>query len=168
MNDIARNAPFAQPSPCATSTLSVDLVRASYRASTFPQEWSLEKREAEAKRYEMFLKLAAKTRGRATPTLEIDELWHLHMLHPVAYYRDCMHLFGHILDHDGGFGTAAGELPILKASFRQFAADWLAEYGTPYVEALPDDASSAATNCWHDCQSRCWHACGGKVHASGE
>lgn len=139
--------------------ISVDLVAASYRSSAFPQDWSREKRELEARRYEMFLRLAAKHPGkRATPTREIDELWHLHMLHPAAYCADSMRLFGRIFDHDGGFGLGPGELPILKTAFRGFAARWEAEYGEPYVATMPPE-ESGATNCWHDCSDRCWHAC---------
>lgn len=152
-------APHPEVRDDAGLELGVDLVAASYRSSTFPRDWSHEKRVLEARRYEMFLSLAAKHPGeRATPTLEIDELWHLHMLHPVAYYADCMRLFGRIFDHDGGFGLGPGELPVLKRAFRDFARRWELEYGEPYVERMPDQASSA-TSCWHDCSNRCWHAC---------
>lgn len=109
----------------------------------------------------MFLCLAAKhPNERATPTRDIDELWHLHMLHPAAYYVDCVKLFGSIFDHDGGFGTGPGELPILKAAFGEFAARWEAEYGEPYVTGTSDEVGT--TNCWHDCSGRCWHACSDK------
>jgi hypothetical protein len=141
------------------TTLGIDLVAASYRSSSFPQHWSREQREREAARYERFLILASRRRGlRATPTREIDEMWHLHMLHPVAYHDDCMRIFGRIFDHDGGFGTGPGELPILKAAFRRFAAEWQAEFGEAYVDCMPTD-DAGATNCWHDCSNRCWHAC---------
>lgn len=142
-----------------TRTLGLDLVTASYRASAFPQDWNQEKREHEALRYERFLRLAAKHPGvRATPTREIDEFWHLHMLHPAAYYADCMRLFGTIFDHDGGFGIGPGELPVLKGAFRHFAALWEREYGEAYVANLPAE-DTGATSCWHDCSGRCWHAC---------
>lgn len=159
-NDDSKGAPGMSSVGLAPEpTVSIDLVAASYRASGFPQDWSREKRELEARRYEKFLLLAAKNRGRrATPTREIDEFWHLHMLHPQAYHDDCMRLFGCIFDHDGGFGTGPGELPILKAAFRKFADRWEKEYGEPYVACMPTD-QAGATNCWHDCVDRCWHAC---------
>jgi len=154
-----RTSPSEAAPEAARSVLSIDLVAASYRASGFPQDWSREEREREALRYEKFLTLAAKhPKARTTPTREIDEMWHLHMLHPVAYANDCMRLFGLIFDHDGGFGTGTGELPILKAAFREFAALWESEYGEPYVDRMPSDDAGAA-NCWHDCSNRCWHAC---------
>lgn len=150
----------SSPRPAtSTSVISIDLIAASYRSSSFPQDWTREKREQEARRYEMFLCLSAKHPGkRATPTREIDEFWHLHMLHPCAYVADSMRIFGRIFDHDGGFGIGPGELPILKTAFRGFAARWEAEYGEPYVACMPPDGSGT-TNCWHDCSDRCWHAC---------
>ncbi|MBO6938614.1 MAG: glycine-rich domain-containing protein-like [Deltaproteobacteria bacterium] len=139
--------------------LSIDLVTASYRAGTFPQDWSHERRVLEARRYRMFLALAAHHPGKyATPTREIDEFWHLHMLNPVAYYEDCQKIFGRIFDHDGGFGTGPGELAILKAAFRDFALRWGDAYGEAYVEGFLLDG---LVDCWHDCVDRCWHACKG-------
>ncbi len=141
------------------SIVGIDLVAASYRSASFPQDWSREARVREARRYAMFLQLASKHPGkRATPTREIDEFWHLHMLHPAAYLADCVRLFGRVFDHDGGFGSDPAELPILKAAFRGFAARWQSEYGEPYVDSLPDD-TQGSTDCWHDCADRCWHAC---------
>ena len=140
--------------------VSVDLLSASYKSFSFPQEWSEEKRIYELSRYEMFLKLAAKHPGkRATPTREIDEFWHLHMLSPVAYYHDSINLFGRIFDHDGGFGLGEGERDQLKEAFRDFAKRWQDEYGSHYVANFPDDPDVAATKCWHDCENRCWHRC---------
>ncbi|HEU5402204.1 MAG TPA: glycine-rich domain-containing protein-like, partial [Terriglobales bacterium] len=61
-------------------------------------------RESE-RRYKQFLNLARKYPEAAlTPAIDIDEVWHMHMLRPVAYQKDCYSLFGEILDHDGGFG----------------------------------------------------------------
>ena len=142
--------------------VSIDLVAASYRSSSFPKEWSSEQREREAKRYELFLALAARYPGKpATPTREIDEFWHLHMLHPQAYYDDCMRLFGHIFDHDGGFGNGPGELPMLKSAFRDFARRWEKTYRAPYTVAGPS-VDSESTDCWHQCKNCCWHACSSK------
>lgn len=159
MTTCMSRSPAAVEADQPTRIVSIDLVAASYRAASFPQDWSREDREREAVRYERFLRLAAKHPGkRATPTRQIDEMWHLHMLHPVGYYNDCIRIFGRLFDHDGGFGTGPGELPVLKAAFRQFAARWAAEYGEPYVATMPSD-NAVAANCWHDCSGRCWHAC---------
>lgn len=87
-------------------------------------------------RYEKFLVLAAKFKNqRLAPTLDIDLVWHAHMLHPVSYASDCQKLFGYILDHHGGFGEKPEELPILRSYFSQTEALWRAEYGDPYSES---------------------------------
>ena len=107
--------------------------------------------------------LAAKHPGRPlAPTRDIDEMWHLHMLRPRAYYQDCIRLFGKVLDHDGGFGKGEGELPALMSAFDQTAALWLSEYDEPYLVADAEcnsRHSDSAEKCWHNCGSRCWHAC---------
>jgi hypothetical protein len=143
-------------------TLSADLIAASNRSDHFPQEWSQEQREQSLRRYQMWLLLKQKNpQSRLAPTRDIDEFWHLHMLSPVAYHRDCMNLFGRLLDHDGGFGKGPDELPQLQEVFNQTAEMWEKEFNEPYREDgtwLRD----AMTKCWHDCQSRCWHACSDK------
>lgn len=151
----------ASPHPVIAGlpTLSVDLLAASYRSDTFPQNWSSERRTRGLERYQRWLALKQiELTVPLAPTAEIDLFWHLHMLSPVAYVKDCKRLFGFVLDHDGGFGKDPAELPILKDVFLHTAARWERAYGEPYR----DDGQSAEaqqTNCWHDCSGRCWHAC---------
>jgi hypothetical protein len=138
-----------------SSPISVDLLRAAVRSESFPKDWSEARRSSALARYERFFTLLAKYPSRPlAPTAEIDEFWHLHMLHPVAYARDCMRLAGHIIDHDGGFGATPDELPRLQAVFAETAAVWKEEFGEAYVEA-----HDGLTKCDRNCQSRCWHAC---------
>jgi len=140
--------------------ISVDLLAASYRSDSFPADWSKEQRVRSLQRYEQWLKLKqANPRARMAPTRDIDEFWHLHMLSPVAYHRDCMQLIGRLIDHDGGFGKGEGELPQLKAVFLDTARLWERAYGTPYRDDGVFHDADEATNCWHDCADRCWHAC---------
>lgn len=88
-------------------------------------------------RYKKFLCLVNKHPGTEfTPAKDIDEIWHLHMLRPVAYNQDCQHILGELLDHDGGFGKASPEeLQQLEAAFKHTSEMWKAEYGEPYVTA---------------------------------
>jgi hypothetical protein len=141
-------------------TPSVDLLAASHRSDTFPQDWSNDQRQRSLGRYEKWLRLKQlHPRSPLAPTRDIDLFWHLHMLAPVAYYRDCKRLFGRLIDHDGGFGKGEGELPILQAVFERTAAWWEQEYGEPYREDGKWMKDAVFTDCWHDCQDRCWHAC---------
>ncbi len=144
--------------------LSVDLVAASYRSDDFPTDWTAEQREASALRYRQWLHLKQlQPNSRLAPTRDIDFFWHLHMLAPVAYYRDCMRLFGRLMDHDGGFGKGDGELPELQQVYVETARLWEVVYGQPYSVDGVWLRDPVMTKCWHDCQSRCWHACSEKV-----
>ena len=135
--------------------ISVDLLRAASRSEGFPKDWTEARTRAALEGYEKFLRLAAENPGQpVAPTRDIDEFWHLHMLHPQAYYNDCQRLFGQILDHDGGFGKEPEEQPILANHFRQTAQLWEKTYGEPYV-----GPGNGPTKCWHNCQSRCQRAC---------
>ena len=140
--------------------ISVDLLRAASRSESFPKDWSPERTQAALGNYRKFLLLAAKNPGRPiAPTRDIDQFWHLHMLHPQAYYDDCQRLLGKILDHDGGFGKDPQELPVLGQHFDQTASMWQAAYGEPYVPLVAGADSTDMTKCWHNCQSRCHHEC---------
>lgn len=143
--------------------ISVDLMASSYRSDDFPQDWPCEQRQRSLRRYVRWLQLKQRHPSRPmAPTRDIDLFWHLHMLSPVAYHRDCMRLFGQVLDHDGGFGKADGELDVLKAVFLATGRLWEQTYGEPYGEDGAPAEDQIPRNCWHDCVQRCWHACASK------
>lgn len=136
--------------------ISVDLVAAARRSDDFDAALTDAELRHQVTRYRRFLGLVQRHPGLAmAPTRDIDMMWHLHMLKPVAYHHDCERLFGGLLDHDGGFGKAPDEAPILEKVFRRTEAFWQEAYGEPYVTR----PAETATKCWHDCQGRCWHAC---------
>jgi hypothetical protein len=86
-----------------------------------------------AERYRRFLALKAKyPRQAIAPTEIIDEMWHLHMLHPRAYHRDCMEAFGFILDHNPGFGAGEDEVEALASTFARTAERYEREFGESY------------------------------------
>jgi len=150
-------APSPNEAPSAPITITADLFAAAKKSPSFPKDWDDAKIRGEIARYGKFLTIARKYPGQPlAPTKDIDEIWHLHMMHPRAYSEDCMRLFGDILDHDGGFGAVPEELPQLKATFNRTAELWKKEFGEPYVEGELDPNM---TDCWHDCSGRCWHAC---------
>lgn len=143
-----------------STVVTVDLIRASYRSESFPQEWTDEQRRQSLDRYLKWLRLKQMNpTRRLAPTRDIDMFWHLHMLAPVAYHRDCMTLFGRVLDHDGGFGNTPDELPELQRVFGETARLWENAYNEPYGEDGVWIRDAGPTACWHNCQNRCWHAC---------
>lgn len=140
-------------------TISVDLASVVRKAengffSNLPEAEATES----AARYLKFLTLIKRyPHTSLAPTHDIDEMWHAHMLRPVAYYRDCIANFGEIIDHDGGFGAEEHEVPVLAATFQHTAELWEKEFGEPYTA---NDARGV--KCKRDCVNRCWHACKSK------
>lgn len=132
---------------------SVDLHAAARRSESETSEWVAEKLDESIERYRKFFALA-RSGERVAPTRDIDMVWHLHMLAPVAYHDDCMSYLGRILDHDGGFGHTPEEAEILSGVFIATARRWEEAFGEPYVAG-----AGGATRCWHNCKGRCWHAC---------
>ena len=142
---------------------SVDLREAACRSESETREWVSEKLDESIERYRKFFSLA-RSGERVAPTRDIDMIWHLHMLSPVAYHHDCMSYLGRILDHDGGFGHTPEEVEILAGVFAETARRWEETFGQPYVADV-----DGATRCWHDCQGRCWHECkSGEFAALGQ
>ena len=139
--------------------LSVDLVRvATCGEGGFFADLPQTVVEEAARRYCQFIRLVQLyPHEEISPAKDIDEMWHLHMLHPIAYYEDCVANFGEILDHDGGFGsTSAEEWRELIRIFENTAGLWRREYGEEY------GAAEAAAKCIKKCAKcavKCRTAC---------
>lgn len=133
--------------------LSIDLVEAARRSEEL-QGLPAETLTRDARDYERFLLLAQEhVDVPLAPTRAIDRMWHLHMLHPRAYFADCTKLFGGILDHDGGFGSTPNEEPELFAAFHRTSELWEEMFGEPYTGA------ESIVKCTRNCVSRCKRAC---------
>ena len=142
--------------PALAIIISVDLIAAAGKSeSGFFARKTKRVITAAFARYQKWLALMSRYPStRVSPARDIDEMWHLHMLHPVAYHRDCLVNFGDIIDHDGGFGATPDEAPILLEIFQETSALWEKEYGEPYT-----DTGSRAVKCTRNCVSRCKRAC---------
>ena len=139
--------------------ISISLKDKWERSEDKDSNWRAEDLDRAIKRYQQFLYLAKKYPDMPlAPTKDIDTIWHLHILSPVAYYKDCINYLGTLLDHDGGFGQKDNELEQLKNIFYQTESIWKKEFNEEYVS----NKNHALTNCWHDCVGRCWHACSSK------
>lgn len=113
--------------------LSFDYVKAAKRSRSVLASLNEEQIETLAAGYRRFLLLKSKYPTLAVAPIEIiDEMWHLHMLHPRAYYDDCMKVFGQILDHSPGFGSGDGEYSRLTQVFDRTGELWMREFGEPY------------------------------------
>jgi len=131
--------------------LSVDLVEAAMRSNGVLSSLDKEVLIKIEERYKKFLLLAQKYSNVAlSPTFDIDEMWHLHMLHPRSYYNDCIRLFGDILDHNGGFGKKKEEIPTLISYANETQSLWEKEFG----DELSTELSRSLKNSTFDRLSR--------------
>jgi hypothetical protein len=113
--------------------LSFDYVTAAMTSRGILGQLSADEVHELAGRYQRFLSLKAlHPEVPIAPTEILDEMWHLHMLHPRAYYRDCMDYFGFILDHCPGYGADEATRPALERTFNRTAELWERTFGEPY------------------------------------
>ena len=74
------------------------------------QDWTLERAELVEAQYKAFLFLLGTKDGRFfVPTLDIDEMWHTHILDTRKYMDDCASLFGEYIHHYPYLGLKDGE-----------------------------------------------------------
>jgi len=127
-----------RPESTALPTLRIDLAAVARGCEGLLAGRTEAQLEAARNAYLGFFRLAALHPDKAlAPTALIDEMWHLHMLHPVAYHADCMEHLGYLMDHDAGFGYTAEERPQLLAWFQETSELWAAAFGTPYAQGRP-------------------------------
>ena len=139
------------------SLISVDLFLAARRSEEIGPRYSDDELLLAIERYEKFFLLCQRfPDAPIAPCRDIDDIWHVHMLKPVAYYNDCIRLFGYILDHDGGFGATDEEAPELERVFGATATLWEREFGESYVQGTK---GQGMTKCTRNCVSRCQRAC---------
>ncbi|HYP69099.1 MAG TPA: glycine-rich domain-containing protein-like [Thiobacillaceae bacterium] len=134
-------------------SISIDIVAAARRSGSMLSGADEQTIRTAELRYRKFLKLAAKYPDvERSPARDIDEVWHLHMLHPRAYAEDCNRIFGTILDHDGGFGKdSEQQYQELLGVFDQTAVLWNSEYSESYVT----DNKAEVVRCIKACRVAC-------------
>ena len=71
------------------------------------------------------------------PTLEIDLIWHAHMLDPKCYIDDCLYNFGYILNHDDKIRK-----DTLKTHSEKTQELWRKEYSAAMLPATLSYLSS--------------------------
>ncbi len=134
--------------------ISVDMASASQRTDGPLRSLDSSALRRSELRYRRFLALVAKYPDEVlAPARDIDEVWHLHMLHPRSYMEDCLRIFGSILDHDGGFGKAsAEEFAELERVFARTATLWRTEFDEEYVGNTSEDMVKCIRACRVACK----------------
>ena len=62
------------------------------------------------------------------PSIDIDEMWHIHMLNPRTYFADCIKNFGYIIDHTGSFGFQPENRPLWLQIYKDTQLAWQKMY----------------------------------------
>ncbi len=80
--------------------------------------------------YKRFLWLLVKFPDELlTPTCDIDEFWHNHILHTKRYIADCNALLGHYIHHQPSDPGDIKESIIVKKQFQRTQELYAQEYG---------------------------------------
>eukprot|EP00485_Elphidium_margaritaceum_P009881 CAMPEP_0202685946 /NCGR_PEP_ID=MMETSP1385-20130828/1748_1 /ASSEMBLY_ACC=CAM_ASM_000861 /TAXON_ID=933848 /ORGANISM="Elphidium margaritaceum" /LENGTH=478 /DNA_ID=CAMNT_0049340421 /DNA_START=32 /DNA_END=1468 /DNA_ORIENTATION=+ len=89
--------------------------------------------ERAVNRYCSFLELARLNPGKLlVPTLDIDLIWHVHMLTPHDYREDCHEIMGRLLSHDTGHRK-----DMLAVAFEETQRAWEDTFDEEMVQKMP-------------------------------
>lgn len=94
-------------------------------------------------RYKAFLCLAALNRdGQLVPPHDVDEMWHVHILHTKKYAKDCQDYLGFFLHHrpDDKKGQTT-------QAARDFTAQLFASVGLPYLAPAECSGDTSCSQC---------------------
>lgn len=93
------------------------------------KSWTPQKADTIEEAYKIFLLMTATvTEYPVVPTLDVDAMWHQHILDTRAYAKDCQNVFGEFLHHFPYFGLrSAADAENLTEAFRRTQND-AAEY----------------------------------------
>jgi hypothetical protein len=113
-----RTAVVMQPTPSKSSELKVkfstfarafDLTPIKYKLVR-EKDWTLDRAEMVEAQYKAFIFLMGTKEGRFfIPTLDIDEMWHAHILDTRKYMEDCATHFGEYIHHYPYLGMKDGD-----------------------------------------------------------
>jgi hypothetical protein len=94
-------------------------------------------------RYKRFLLIKVENPGLIiVPTLDIDIIWHSHMLNHKEYINDCHEIFGKILNHEDRL-----ENTKLIQSYSKTSNVWEKKYNEKYVSKKEISSSPSCLSC---------------------
>jgi hypothetical protein len=78
----------------------IDLSRVSRQVAKEHPEWTQGRLDAAIAEYRKFLCLVKAGHNNISPCLDVDEIWHAHILFTMDYVRDCNKVFGFYMHHN--------------------------------------------------------------------
>jgi len=132
---------LSTPSPAQTprgaalspEVRAVDLERIVLKLAKRP-DWDIPRARRAELAYRRFLQLRVQyPTASLVPTLDIDEVWHAHILDTHAYAEDCARLFGRFMHHAPAWDD--GNRVELEIAFAATQGLWLDVFGEELVDA---------------------------------
>lgn len=117
----------AHATEAATKKAIANLDLTWVHARLVKQGFSPDRADTAIFHYRQFLFLCAKYDGN-TPTVDVDEAWHNHILFTRQYAGDCQAVFGEFLHHDPGTGVP-GDDARFEQAFQRTKDRIVAEFG---------------------------------------
>ncbi len=112
------------------------------------ESWTRAKCDELIPLYRNFLVMAALGQEVVIPTLDIDHIWHTHILDTEKYAQDCQHCFGFFLHHFPYLGMRGEEdKQALQAAFQIGQQNFAANFGM--------ELTGPAANCPGGCGGGC-------------
>jgi uncharacterized protein (TIGR04222 family) len=91
--------------------------------------------------YKRFLLLASTAEHPVTPSDQVDQAWHLHLLYSAGYRSFCRNVLGRTLDHGPSSGGAQQRSHFIQA-YQQTLLSYRALFGEPPPPDIWPDAES--------------------------
>jgi hypothetical protein len=106
-----------------------DLSKVMARVSKKNPDWSVDRLANAELEYRRYLLLCRTYVGsRVSPSHDVDQVWHAHILHTQQYANDCNRFFGYFLHHEPFSGDSSEPRP--KNNIARFYVEL---FGEPYM-----------------------------------
>lgn len=92
--------------------------------------WSAAHTRRVVREYKRFLTLAVTTTHAVSPSEQVDQAWHLHVLYSARYRRFCTEVLGRRLDHGPSDGGSAERERFVRA-YEQTLSSYQQRFGEP-------------------------------------
>lgn len=121
---------------CKDYINSVDLSNVIARLVNV-EKWTEKQAREACEQYKIFIYLCKKHRPCVLPpSIDIDEVWHAHILHTKEYANFCDNVFGQFLHHDPGLHSGSGNSLNYAEAFDQYTQKFFFEETGDYIYAI--------------------------------
>lgn len=104
------------------------------KRNSYREGWTLEFALRVIEEYRKFLYLLKTAGHMVTPSMAVDEAWHVHLIYTRSYWVDlCLNIFGEAIHHLPGNGNA-DDTAKWAAIYERTLEDYAKVFGTPPVE----------------------------------